>query len=634
MLKKTTLLFLFAIFIFVLVGCDQISTLDLTSTIDQTTGELSSEVLTTTEDTMTTEVETTTEELTTKVPTTETTTTEEPTTKAPTTEVPTTEEPTTKAPTTEVPTTEEPTTKAPTTEVPTTEVPTTEAPTTEVPTTETPTTEVPTTEEPTSDYYDDYVDLSSVHSMADGTDLMVSGVVYFLTQNGYYIKDDTGNLFVFTNQTPSVELGSRVVVNGSLTTYRQVKQIGQDHQLVEVNAYEQDISQGVHPFEYGMTELVPGNVYEITGEVRIEGQYDNAFLYSGNTLIAEIYYQSIARSIEAIKAYEGEIITVNLLYYAVGDDVERYAFQGSEAHIKVYVPDQTQALANDVSLLPVNQVLYTSHDYGTGYYGSTYEIINITGDASAYVSYQGSYINVTKPEAEIGDLTGQLTMQVSLGELQPVTVTIQITVKAMGSSTIDMTYYQAVDGLSGETLLLALNTIINNGFNQMSYDDAKWVLEESDRDPDNPNNIILVYTRESIKGAWDYPNWNREHTWPQSKLNTSGQKADMHNLKPSDPAENSRRGNLPFGYMTGSGVYEPHDDVKGDVARIVFYMATMYLDLNIESGILGDLDVLLEWHLNDPVDDFERNRNEVIFSYQGNRNPFIDYPFFAEEIWS
>ena len=511
----------------------------------------------------------------------------------------------------------------------TTEAPTTEVPTTEVPTTEAPTTEVPTT----SDYYDDYVDLSAVHSMADGSSLTVSGVVYFLTQNGYYIKDNTANLFVFTNQTPMVELGSRVVVDGELTTYREVKQIGENHSLVEVNAYEQDISQGIHSFEYGVTSLVPGDIYEITGEVRIEGQYDNAFLYDGNTLIAEIYYQSIARSIDAIKAYEGEMITVDLLYYAVGDDVERYAFQGSEAHIDVYIPDPSEALSTDVSLLPTEQVFYTSHDFGRGYYGSTYNIINVTGDASAYVSYQGSHINVSKPDAETGDVSGVLTMQVSLENLTPVTVSINITVKAEGSSTIDMAYYQSADGLSGETLLLALNTIINNGFNQMSYDDAKWVLEESDRDPNNTNNVILVYTRDSIKGQWDYPNWNREHTWPQSKLNTSGQKSDMHNLKPSDPAENSRRGNLPFGYMSGSGVYEPHDEVKGDVARIVFYMATMYTDLNIESGILGRLDVLLEWHLNDPVDDFERNRNEVIYSHQGNRNPFIDYPMFAELIW-
>jgi len=95
--------------------------------------------------------------------------------------------------------------------------------------------------------------------------------------------------------------------------------------------------------------------------------------------------------------------------------------------------------------------------------------------------------------------------------------------------------------------------------------------------------------------------------------------------------ENSRRGNLPFGYMSGSGVYEPHDDVKGDVARIVFYMATMYSNLNID--LLGDLDVLIDWHFLDPVDDFERNRNEVIYSYQENRNPYIDNPDYVELVW-
>ena len=551
-----------------------------------------------------------------------------------TTEAPTTEEPTTEAPTTEVPTTEEPTTEAPTTEVPTTEEPTTEEPTTEAPTTEEPTTEEPTTEEPTtSDYYDDYVDLSAVHSMANDTDLTVSGVVYFMTQNGYYIKDNTGNLFIFTNQTPDVELGSRVVVDGTLTEYRQVKQIGQDHILLEVNAYDQDISQGVHNYQHGQTILSPGEVYHMTGEVRVEGQYNNAFLYEGNTLIAEIYYKSIQRSIDAIMAYEGEIITLDLLYYAEGDNVARYAFQGTESHIQVYIPDPQVALTEDANLLETDQTFYTSHDFGLGYYGSIYEIINVTGDASAYVSYQGSHLQVSKPDEQTGDVTGVLTISVSRDGLTPIMVNINITVKAEGSSTIDMAYYQSADGLSGETLLLALNGIINNGFNQLSYDDAKWVLEESDRDPDNANNVILVYTRDSIQGQWNYPNWNREHTWPQSKLHTSGQKADMHNLKPSDPTENSRRGNLPFGYMTGSGVYEPHDDVKGDVARILFYMATMYTDLNIESGVVGNLSILLEWHQNDPVDDFERTRNDVIFSHQGNRNPFIDYPIFAELIW-
>jgi endonuclease I len=600
MYKKILITFLMTVALFTMVGCIENPT---------------------TESLVTTEVNT-------ENPTTDGST-DEPTSNVPTTDTPTTDVPTTDTPTTDVPTTDQPTTGVPTTDIPTTEVPTTEEPTTEVPTTEEPTTDTPTDDS----YYDNYVDLLSVHDMSDGSDVEVSGVVYFLTQNGYYIKDNTSNLFIYTNSTPQVELGSRVVVDGSLTTYRQVKQIGEDHTLVEVNAYDQDITKGVHQFTYGQTNVSPGEVYTITGEVRIEGQYDTAFLYDGSTKIAEIYYQSLSRSVDAIKSYDGEIITLDLLYYAMGDDVERYAFQGSQSHISVYIPDTQDALFADANALPTEQTLYSNYDYGQGFYGSTYQVTNVSGDIAPYVSYTGSTITVTKPDETTGDVQGTITISVSLEDETPITITINVVVKAQGSSNINMPYYDGIDGLSGETLLYALNSILNDGFNQLSYDDAKWVLEESDRDPNNANNVILVYTRESIKGQWDYPNWNREHTWPQSKLNNSGQKADMHNLKPSDPAENSRRGNLPFGYMTGSGVYEPHDDVKGDVARILFYMATMYLDLNIESGILGDLDVLLEWHQNDPVDDFERNRNEVIYSHQGNRNPFIDYPFLAEEIW-
>jgi len=92
--------------------------------------------------------------------------------------------------------------------------------------------------------------------------------------------------------------------------------------------------------------------------------------------------------------------------------------------------------------------------------------------------------------------------------------------------------------------------------------------------------------------------------------------------------------------------FEPRDQVKGDVARILFYMAVRYdgsdgvadLELNDFTGngsvpFMGKLSTLLVWNNLDPVDDFERNRNEVIFGYQKNRNPFIDYPHFADLIW-
>ncbi|MFP4479083.1 MAG: endonuclease, partial [Candidatus Izemoplasmatales bacterium] len=497
---------------------------------------------------------------------------------------------------------------------------------------EVPTTEVPTSEEDTEDsYYDDYTDLLDVHTMADGSQVQVSGLVYYMTQNGYYIQDDTYNLFVFTNVAPEVDLGDRVVVSGELTTYREVKQI-QNPVIVEINAHEMDTSQDSLDFEYGVTDLQPGFIYSLTGEVRIEGSYNTSFLYVDDTKIAEIYYKSLSHSISAIESYVGEVITVDLLYYAMGDEVERFAFQGSSSHISVYMPDESEALQEDADLLPTEKLLFGNHDFGQGFYGSVYEIINISGDASSFVTYDGSYLNVLTPTEEEGDQTGLVTIEVSLGNKEPIIKTVDILVKAEGSSTVDMDYYSSAAGLTGDDLYYELNSIISQGTGSMSYDYAKVILEESDRDPDNPSNIILVYTRESVKGEWDYPNWNREHVWPQSKLN-GAPKGDAHNLKPSDVQENSSRGNLPFGYMTGSGVYEPHDEVKGDIARIVFYMATMYTQLNISSQTIGDLQVLLEWHMMDPVDDFERNRNEVIFSYQGNRNPFIDYPHFVEEIW-
>jgi len=532
---------------------------------------------------------------------------------------------------TDLPTTETPTEDTDTQE--TTEVPTTEQPTTEQPTTEQPTTEQPTTEQPTTEdsYYDNYSDLLDVHAMADGTQIEVSGVVYFMTQNGYYIQDDTYNLFVFTDVTPDVDLGDRIVVSGELTTYREVKQI-QNPVIVEINAHEMDISQQSLDFEFGVTDLEPGFIYSLTGEVRIEGTYNTSFLYVDNTKIAEIYYKSLSHSISAVESYVGEMITVDLLYYAVGDEVERFAFQGSSAHISVFIPDESDALQEDADLLPTEKLLFGNHDFGQGFYGSLYEVTNVSGDASSFVTYNGSYLNVLTPSESEGDQIGLVTIQVSLGNEDPIIKTVEIIVKAEGSSTVDMDYYSSAAGLTGDNLYYELNSIISQGTGSMSYDYAKTILEESDRDPGNANNVILVYTRESVKGQWDYPNWNREHVWPQSKLN-GAPKGDAHNLKPSDVQENSSRGNLPFGYMTGSGVYEPHDEVKGDIARIVFYMATMYTQLDINSGTIGDLQVLLEWHMIDPVDDFERNRNEVIFSYQGNRNPFIDYPQFVEEIW-
>ena len=153
--------------------------------------------------------------------------------------------------------------------------------------------------------------------------------------------------------------------------------------------------------------------------------------------------------------------------------------------------------------------------------------------------------------------------------------------------------------------------------------------------------------------------WNREHTWAKSHGDfgtTKGPGTDIHHLRPTDVQVNSARGNLDFdnggsavsgcnGCKKTSNSFEPPDRVKGDVARILFYMATRYeqgdrvdLELNEKLGngsapYHGKLSVLLKWHEQDPVDEFERNRNNVIQKWQGNRNPFIDHPEWVNLIW-
>jgi endonuclease I len=235
-------------------------------------------------------------------------------------------------------------------------------------------------------------------------------------------------------------------------------------------------------------------------------------------------------------------------------------------------------------------------------------------------------------------------------------------------------YYNPALNLSDQTLKTALHNIID-GHQTYPYSsggtDVWDLLKLTDRDPNNSANIILIYTGRSENAAQEYNNgsgWNREHVWPQSRggLGTGqGVGTDVHHLRPCDIAVNGQRGNLIFaacvtctpvvseGVTTGSFIdntnntFEPRDAVKGDIARMLFYMAVRYegageLDLElietITSGqgsapLMGRLSDLLAWNAADPVDAFETNRNQVIFNFQGNRNPFVDHPELAEHLW-
>jgi len=223
-------------------------------------------------------------------------------------------------------------------------------------------------------------------------------------------------------------------------------------------------------------------------------------------------------------------------------------------------------------------------------------------------------------------------------------------------------YYNGTQGKSGEELKEALNDIIQD-HTSYSYFFSKEIFKLSDVDPQDPSNVIQVYTGFSHDNS-DYGNsglqLNREHVWAKSHGNFTDlppMYGDVHNLKPSASTVNQDKSNLDFdnggvqhpvatGCYYSDSTWEPRDEVKGDIARIIFYMSTRYegengeLDLEVVDEVNtyplpehGKLSTLLQWNLQDPPDEFERNRNDVIYSFQQNRNPFIDDPNYAELIW-
>ena len=237
-------------------------------------------------------------------------------------------------------------------------------------------------------------------------------------------------------------------------------------------------------------------------------------------------------------------------------------------------------------------------------------------------------------------------------------------------------YYDAANGLTGTSLQAALHEIINDHtkFPYSSSNTDVWdLLKITDEDPSNSSNVILLYTGRSQdkdensgqSSALGSNRWNREHVWSKSHgfpNESDTAYTDVHHIRPADESVNSSRGTKDFdnggsahseatdcNYDSDS--WEPRDAVKGDVARMMFYMEVRYdpgvhtdgtaYDLELvdftgtstDSPYFGKFSTLVTWHENDPVDSFESDRNDSIYAYQGNRNPFIDYPEFVNAIW-
>lgn len=211
-----------------------------------------------------------------------------------------------------------------------------------------------------------------------------------------------------------------------------------------------------------------------------------------------------------------------------------------------------------------------------------------------------------------------------------------------------------------------------------SWDGLANAFKVADADPDNNGNVIWFYTGTSVPFSAFGGNpgsTNREHVWPKDGGDAfpekSGPGSDAHHLRPTETQLNSTRGSKNFDevaqtsanvvkengssgygnsaygadalcYSSGSFFY-PAKGYRGATARILFYMQTRWGDhdqYNLEfvdgagsSKTIGKISTLLKWHLEEPPTEEEIRRNEAVFGLQGNRNPFIDHPEYAAQIY-
>lgn len=256
-----------------------------------------------------------------------------------------------------------------------------------------------------------------------------------------------------------------------------------------------------------------------------------------------------------------------------------------------------------------------------------------------------------------------------------------ITISALAQ--VPAGYYNNATG-TGATLKTQLKNIISNGHQDHGYNGLWTGYQTTDRDYyyENDGTILDIYSERptaadpynftySTNQCGNYGNegdcYNREHIVPQSLFNeASPMKNDIHFIRATDGKVNGMRSNYPFGKVGtasftslngsklgnsvsagyGGTVFEPIDEFKGDVARMIFYFVTRYetqLSGFSSGDMLGgsaypglqtwELNQLLAWHNLDPVSPAEIGRNNASYTYQGNRNPYIDNPNYVNLVW-
>ena len=217
------------------------------------------------------------------------------------------------------------------------------------------------------------------------------------------------------------------------------------------------------------------------------------------------------------------------------------------------------------------------------------------------------------------------------------------------------TSYADLSALSGaataadvpaSALFASLQELMERNHTPNSENASKAPYHLTDCQENDSTAISAFYSGDIVGPLWDSgKTWNREHVWPQSKQLSTESNNDIMSMRPASAANNSSRGNTPYG--TSADYYDPNQEsngtynVRGDVARTILYTYVRWGNSETviwgTTGVFESAELLLDWMEEDPVDTWELGRNDSVETITGTRNVFVDYPelafvLFGEEI--
>lgn len=441
----------------------------------------------------------------------------------------------------------------------------------------------------------------------------------------------------------------------------EISNLGSSDINLDANAYKLIL------FANGADASKPGNTETLTGT-----------LAPGKSIV----FHNAGATIDAFKLGSASTVT-----YFNGDDavvltkndvvIDRFGKRGEDPGTEWKDP-------NNTDFSSVNKTLRRKASVTTGDTVAEADFPGTNNQWAVFVIDTADGLGCPGEKACTGDVTPPEPPKPPEPETGPCTGCETLTPVADPATFNSEIYYS--DVLSGEfanaeELKNALSVIIAKNHKQLTYKQVWSTLTYADQDPANDKNVIEIYTGASISkydnqtGGSGVGKWNREHVWAKSHGFPSESQwgyTDAHHLRPSDVGINTARSNNDFGACrdtgeevlfngAGTGNYldkttncwEPRDKVKGDVARMIMYMDTRYQGTDTattqmpdlvavdrltttaedDAPLIGTLCTLYEWSQLDAVDSYEQNRNNQVYKYQGNRNPFIDRPELVKEVY-